>query len=167
MARPDLTRNLDGVGVSELDDDVEVTLTASRALVGVVARTLADVLEVVTLPQFRMLVVLCDEGPLRSGVLSERLGIHQSTLTRLADRLVGQGWVRRETNAESRREVMVDLTDAGRELVTKVLEARRADLAKILGRAPAKDRAVIRAGFEAFARAAGEPDPGHLLTLGL
>ena len=151
----------------DLDSDVEVTLTASRALVGVVARTLADVLEVVTLPQFRMLVVLCAEGPLRSGVLSDRLGIHQSTLTRLADRLVAQGWVRREPNAESRREVMVDLTDAGRELVTKVLEARRTDLARILGKATPEDRAVIRAGFEAFALAAGEPDPSHLLTLGL
>ena len=152
---------------TDLDSDVEVTLTASRALVGVVARTLADVLEVVTLPQFRMLVVLCAEGPLRSGVLSERLGIHQSTLTRLADRLVAQGWVRREPNVESRREVLVDLTDAGRELVSKVLDARRADLARILSSASPQDRAVIRAGFEAFARAAGEPDPGHLLTLGL
>jgi DNA-binding MarR family transcriptional regulator len=155
------------VSGTDLDSDVEVTLTASRALVGVVARTLADVLEVVTLPQFRMLVVLCAEGPLRSGVLSDRLGIHQSTLTRLADRLVAQGWVRRELNAESRREVLVDLSDAGRELVTKVLEARRTDLATILRQVSPEDRAVIRAGFEAFARAAGEPDPGHLLTLGL
>src|SRR5215212_1727284 len=150
---------------AELESDVEVTLAASRALAGVVARTLADVLEVVTLPQFRMLVVLCAEGPLRSGVLSDRLGIHQSTLTRLADRLVAQGWVRREPNAESRREVLVDLTGAGRELVTKVLDARRADLAAILGQATPRERGVIRAGFEAFARAAGEPDPGHLLTI--
>jgi DNA-binding MarR family transcriptional regulator len=155
------------MGSADLDGDVEVTLTASRALLGVVARTLADVLEVVTLPQFRMLVVLCAEGPLRSGVLSERLGIHQSTLTRLADRLVAQGWVRREPNAESRREVMVDLTHAGRELVTKVMEARSADVEQILRQASPADRAAIRAGFEAFARAAGEPDPGHLLTLGL
>jgi DNA-binding MarR family transcriptional regulator len=155
------------VSGTDLDTDVEVTLTASRALAGVVARSLADVLDVVTLPQFRMLVVLCAEGPLRSGVLSERLGIHQSTLTRLADRLVAQGWVRREPNAESRREVLVDLTDAGRELVTKVLHARRADLARILSSASPQDRAAIRAGFEAFAHAAGEPDPGHLLTLGL
>ena len=152
---------------TDLDSDVEVTLTASRALAGVIARTLADVLEVVTLPQFRMLVVLCAEGQLRSGLLSDRLGIHQSTLTRLADRLVAQGWVRREPNAESRREVLVDLTDAGRELVTKVLTARRADLARILSSASPQDRAAIRAGFEVFARAAGEPDPGHLLTLGL
>jgi DNA-binding MarR family transcriptional regulator len=151
----------------ELDGDVEVTLAASRALVGVVARSLGDVLEVVTLPQFRLLVVLHAEGPLRSGVLSDRLGIHQSTLTRLVDRLVAHGWVRREPNSESRREVLVDLTDPGRELVTKVLEARRADLAAILTQATPRDRAVIRAGFEAFARATGEPDPAHLLTLGL
>jgi DNA-binding MarR family transcriptional regulator len=150
-----------------LKEDVDVTLTASRALLGVVARSLAEVLDEITLPQFRVLVVLCAEGPLRSGVLSERLGIHQSTLTRLADRLVAQGWVRREPNAESRREVMIDLTDAGRELVTKVLEARRADLAAILSQVTPQERAVIRAGFEAFARAAGEPDPGHLLTIGL
>src|SRR5919202_2766246 len=150
-----------------IDDDVHATLVASRALTGVLARSLADVLEVVTLPQFRALVVLCAEGPLRSGVLAERLGIHQSTFTRLADRLVAQGWVRREPNAESRREVLVDLTDAGRELVTKVLDARRADLARILRAASPQDRVAIRAGFEAFARTAGEPDPQHLLTLGL
>jgi hypothetical protein len=48
-----------------------------------------------------------------------------------------------------------------------VLEARRADVAAILSQATPKDRAAIRAGFEAFARAAGEPDPEHLLTIGL
>ncbi len=44
------TRRLGAMSDEELDSDVEVTLTASRALVGVVARTLVDVLEVVTLP---------------------------------------------------------------------------------------------------------------------
>jgi DNA-binding MarR family transcriptional regulator len=151
----------------QLDDDVNATLAASRAMVGVVARSLVDVLEVVTLPQFRVLVLLCADGPLRSGVLAERLGIHQSTFTRLADRLVAQGWVRRELNAESRREVLVDLTDSGRELVTKVMEARSADVERILRQASPADRQAIRAGFEAFARVAGEPDSLHLLTLGL
>jgi DNA-binding MarR family transcriptional regulator len=151
----------------QLDDDIEATLAASRAMVGVLARSLADALDVVTLPQFRVLVVLCAEGPLRSGVLAERLGIHQSTFTRLADRLVGQGWVRREANAESRREVLVDLTPSGRDLVTKVMEQRSADVERVLRQASEADREAIRAGFEAFARVAGEPDAGHMLTLGL
>lgn len=151
----------------DLNEDVEETLTASRALVGIVARSLAEVLEDVTLPQYRVLVVLCTEGPLRSGVLAERLGVHQSTLTRTADRLVAQGLVRRDPSQESRREIMVDLTDSGRDLVVRVLRQRSRDLREILERVPVKDRKKIREGFRVFAAAAGEPEAEHLLTLGV
>ena len=151
----------------DLRDDADAVLTASRALAGVVARSLADVLEQITLVQFRVLVVLGSQGPLRSGALAERLGIHQSTFTRTADRLVAQGWVRRETSPESRREVVVDLTDEGRGLVEEVTRRRAADVERILASASPRDRARIRAGFEAFARAAGEPQASELLTLGL
>jgi DNA-binding MarR family transcriptional regulator len=151
----------------DLDEDVEETLTASRALVGIIARSLAEVLEDVTLPQYRVLVVLCAEGPLRSGVLAERLGIHQSTLTRTADRLVGQGLIRRDPSQESRREILVDLTDAGHDLVARVLGQRIRDLREILDGVPVKDRKKIREGFRAFAAAAGEPEAEHLLTLGV
>lgn len=48
-------------------DAVVETLTASRALLGVIARSLATVMDTVTLPQFRVLVVLSDFGPLRMG----------------------------------------------------------------------------------------------------
>src|SRR3954452_19741046 len=136
---------------ASLKDDVDATLTASRALVGVVARSLAEVLEQITLPQFRVLVVLCAEGPLRSGVLAERLGIHQSTFTRTADRLVTQGRIRWEVNPESRREVLVDLTDAGRDLVLTAMKARRVEIERVLRRATPEQRAAIRTGFEAFA----------------
>jgi DNA-binding MarR family transcriptional regulator len=152
---------------AKLEDDVEATLSASRALVGVVARSLAEVLEQITLPQFRVLVVLCAEGPLRSGVLAERLSIHQSTFTRTADRLVAQGWIRREVSAESRREVIIDLTETGRDLVLGVMRARRSEIEKILRTAPEDERAAIRTGFEVFARVAGEPEASLLLTLGV
>src|SRR4051794_21824936 len=152
---------------TKLKDDVDATLAASRALVGVVARSLAEVLEQITLPQLRVLVVLHAEGPLRSGALAERLGVHQSTFTRTADRLVGQGWIRREVSAESRREVIVDLSDAGQELVLDVMKARRREIEKILRTATREQGKAIRGGFEAFARAAGEPEAQVLLTLGL
>lgn len=154
-------------GDEVLDREVEAVLSASRALVGVVARSLAEVLDQVTLVQFRVLVVLGSQGSLRSGVLAERLGIHQSTFTRTADRLVAQGWVHRETSPESRREVVVDLTEAGRALVEDVTRRRAADIERILASASPRERARIRAGFESFARAAGEPEPEELLTLGL
>jgi DNA-binding MarR family transcriptional regulator len=151
----------------DLDEDVEETLTASRALVGIIARSLADVLEDVTLPQYRVLVVLCASGPMRSGVLAERLGVHQSTLTRTADRLVAQGLIRRDPSQESRREIIVDLTDAGRALVVRTLRQRSEHLREVLERVPVQDRKTILAGFRAFAEAAGEPEAEHLLTLGV
>src|SRR4051812_43679194 len=135
---------------TRLKEDVDGTLVASRALVGVIARSLADVLEQITLPQFRVLVVLCAEGPLRSGALADRLGIHQSTFTRTADRLVAQGWIRREVSPESRREVLVDLTDAGKDLVVGVMRARRANIEAVLRAATPAQREAIRSGFEAF-----------------
>jgi DNA-binding MarR family transcriptional regulator len=152
---------------AQLKDDVDATLVASRALVGVVARSLAAALDCVTLPQFRVLVVLCAAGALRSGVLAERLGVHQSTFTRTADRLVGQGLIRREPNAASRREVLVELTEAGQELVLDVMKTRRADMERILASVSPQERETIRAGFEAFARAGGEPEASLLLTLGM
>lgn len=152
---------------TSLPADVDATLVASRALVGVVARSLAGVLEQVTLPQFRVLVVLGAEGSLRTGVLAERLGIHQSTFTRTADRLVAQGLIHREPNVESRREVLVDLTEAGRELVLDVTRTRRVEVERILSSVSEQGRQTIRAGFETFATAAGEPEASLLLMLGI
>jgi DNA-binding MarR family transcriptional regulator len=151
----------------ELDAAVDDTLTASRALVGVIARSLVDVLEQVTLPQYRVLVVLCAAGPLRSGELAERLGVHQSTMTRTGDRLVTQGLVRRDASPDSRREVIVSLTDRGKDMVVQVLSQRRNDIREILGSVSEKDRKAILVGFHRFAEAAREPENDHLLTLGL
>ena len=152
---------------AQLHDDVDATLSASRALVGVVARSLGEVLDQVTLPQFRVLVVLCAEGRLRSGVLAERLGIHQSTFTRTADRLVAQGLIRRDVSPESRREVIVDLTSAGKELVLSAMRSRRAEIERVLRAATPEQRRAIRVGFATFADVAGEPEAALLLTLGV
>jgi DNA-binding MarR family transcriptional regulator len=151
----------------ELDAAVDETLTASRALLGLIARSLAEVLEQVTLPQYRVLVVLCAAGPLRSGELAERVGVHQSTLTRTADRLVAQGLIQRDPSPDSRREIMVSLTDRGQAMVVQVMRQRSDDIREILGSVSEKDRKVILAGFREFARVAGEPENEHLLTLGM
>ncbi|WP_082537730.1 MarR family transcriptional regulator [Angustibacter sp. Root456] len=145
---------------------VQATLAASRALMGVMARSMASVLDQITLPQFRVLVLLSTSGALRTGALAERSGVHASTLTRTADRLVRGGWVRRLENPLSRREVLIELTDAGAALVREVTERRAAEAAEILSRLSPEGREQVLAGFEAFATAAAEPTPQDLLVLG-
>jgi DNA-binding MarR family transcriptional regulator len=152
--------------------DVAVTassvLMASRALLGVVAHSLTPVLDRVTVPQFRVLVVLSTAAePVRSGEVAAMLGIHPSTFTRTADRLVAGGWVVRAENAGNRRETLIHLTPEGRRLVDRVTADRRREISSILARVEPEDRHLILAGMGAFARAAGEPRVTELAEFGV
>lgn len=149
------------------EESVTAVLTASRAMLGVVARSFADTLETVTLPQFRVLVLLQSLGALRTGALAERLGVNLSTFSRSLDRMVAAGWVRREQNPGSRREVIIALTPEGERIVTDVTERRRKDFRNILSRLDAEQQSQVLAAFEVFNAAAGEPTVEELLPLGL
>ena len=137
----------------------DAVLVASRALVGVAARSLADVEETVTLVQYRALVLLASRDEMNVGSLADALDVHQSTATRLCDRLVSRGLVGRNLSDQSRREVVVAVTRAGQALIRAVTARRRAEIHKVMARVSAKQRAAITAAFTTFAEAAGEaPD---------
>jgi DNA-binding MarR family transcriptional regulator len=154
--------------MADLDATTAEVLTASRALLGVVARSVAPVLDQVTIPQFRVLVILStSDGPVRNGDLAAALGVHPSTFTRNADRLVGGGWVRRAENPENRRETLIELTDAGRTLVDQVTAHRRREIKSILARLEPAERDLVLQAMNAFAIAAGEPHVRDLVALGI
>jgi DNA-binding MarR family transcriptional regulator len=146
---------------------IVATLTSSRALLGIVSRSMAGALEDMTLQQYRVLVALDGTGPARMGALAESTGVHPSTFTRMADRLEAGGWIRRDASPDSRREVLVDLTDQGRALVDEVTRKRRRAIASVLRTLAPDDRDAVRRGMEIFATAAGEPEVRDLLTLGV
>lgn len=161
----------DGAHRPRVDDDTdaahtvttEAALRASRVLVAVTASSLA-ILGDITLPQYRALVVLAQRGPMRAGELAEALNLHPSTLTRLADRMVGRRLVERRVPEHSRREVEIHLLDDGRSLVAEVSRRRFDDLARIVASATPAQRSAMLQGFDAFADAAGEqPEHGWAL----
>jgi len=134
-------------------------LTASRALVGIAARSLADLETDVTLQQYRALVLLAQFGEQRMTELANALAIHPSTTSRLCDRLAVKGLIERGQAADNRREVVVGLTVAGRAVIESVTKARRREIANIASKVPAGKRADLLHAFETFATAAGElPD---------
>ncbi|MEI4273231.1 MarR family transcriptional regulator [Klenkia sp. LSe6-5] len=157
----DLGTDLDADLDADLDTVVDAALHASRALLGAVTRSLAGALEQVTLPQFRVLVLLAGRGPQRSGDLARAIGVHPSTFSRSADRLIAGGWAVRAGNPDSRREVLVELTPAGAGLVAEVTARRRAELREVLARLGPEEAAAVRDALRAYADAAGEvsPDP--------
>jgi DNA-binding MarR family transcriptional regulator len=136
---------------------VTAMLTASRVLVGISARSLADVDDTVTLAQFRTLVVVSAHGPTTLVRLAARLGVNASTAQRSVDRLVTGGLLHRRDNPEDRRELVIELTDEGIRLVAAVTAKRRAAIAEIVEAMPATRRRQLIAALEAFADAADEP----------
>jgi DNA-binding MarR family transcriptional regulator len=144
-----------------LQDDVtaltSAVLTASRLLVAVSARSLAAAEEQVTLPQFRMLVLLATHGETNLVTLADRLVVNPSTALRMVDRLADAGFVSRRVNPDSRRETLLRLTRAGRQMVGEVTGRRREEIAAIVTRMSPKDRVGLVRALRAFAEAGGEP----------
>jgi DNA-binding MarR family transcriptional regulator len=137
----------------------DAVVLASRALVGVAARSLAAIEDEITLTQYRALVVLSQHGPQSAGQLARRLEVRPSTMTGLADRLVAKGLVERATSEENRREVTITLSAQGRRIVREVIRRRRREITRILDRLDARERRAVHDALAQFAAAAEElPD---------
>lgn len=143
---------------SELLNDpvVNAVLSASRVLVAVAARSLANVAEEVTLTQYRTLVVLASRGPQGLANLANAVAVTPATATRMCDRLVRKGLVARRTERADRRQVRIALTASGRRLVDSVTARRREEIAGIVHDITDDERVVLVHALERFARAAGE-----------
>ena len=135
---------------------VDAVLSASRVLVAVAARSLADVAEEVTLTQYRTLVVLASRGPQNLAGLAEAVGVTPATATRMCDRLVRKDLIRRRTERDDRRQLRVALTVKGRSLVDAVTVRRRQEIARIMSEIPVEQQAILVQALGRLASAAGE-----------
>jgi DNA-binding MarR family transcriptional regulator len=135
---------------------LDAVLTASRVLVAMAARSLADTGEEVTLTQYRSLVVLASRGPQGVASLAEALAVTAPTASRLVERLVRKGLVRRRADRQDRRQVRIGLTEAGRDLVRLVTERRREEIAVLLASIPPDVLEPMATGLRHLAAAAGE-----------
>ncbi|MGW4484898.1 MarR family winged helix-turn-helix transcriptional regulator [Amycolatopsis sp. NPDC004368] len=149
-------------GLSDVDALTDAVLTASRVLVAVSVRSVAAAGDRLTLPQFRLLVVLHTRGPLKHATLAEQLGVTPPTASRMVDRLVAAGLVHRGHSPVSRREIVLSLTDDGTRTVRQVTARRRREIAKIVAKMPEQRRRALVEALTAFAEAGGEPPVGGL-----
>jgi DNA-binding MarR family transcriptional regulator len=140
-----------------LDLITDALLTASRLLVAISARSIAHVDETITIPQFRTLVILSNQGPMNLATLAGQLRVQPSATGRMVDRLVGAGLIDRQTNPTSRRELLAALTKRGREVVRQVTAHRRAEIARIVEAMPPPERRGLVRALAAFTAAGGEP----------
>ena len=150
---------------SASEDDVAALELMTRAVVGLTMQSVEVLGGEVSLPQFRLLLVLSGLGRVPSSRLAAEMGIGASSVTRLADKLESSGLLTRGADPRSRSVVTVEATPAGVELVARVVARRQELLAGVLGRMAPGERAeagrVARrfAGLAADAVAAGTASP--------
>ncbi len=136
---------------------VEAALLASRAFVGIVARSVAEADAQLTPQQLRALMIIATQGPMNLSDLSAVMGVHPSNATRAADRLVSRGLLQREESSSDRRRTVLLVAPAGRVLVNAIVERRRSALAEVLARMSEREQKAFGRALAAFAAAAGEP----------
>ncbi|HVV21573.1 MAG TPA: MarR family transcriptional regulator [Pseudonocardiaceae bacterium] len=134
----------------DADMVTEAVMAATRLLMGLSSRSIASVDESITLPQFRLLSTLSAQGPLKLSSLADYLDVNPSTATRMIDRLIGSNLVSRQVNPNSRREIMVELTRNGANVVSKINEHRRTEIAGIVSSMPRSTRADLVKALDAF-----------------
>jgi DNA-binding MarR family transcriptional regulator len=101
-----------------------------------------------TMPQLRVLYLLGRHPSLPVGSVAEAMRISQPSATETIDRLVRAGFVSRTTCTSDRRVVRTALTEAGRMLIDRPWEARRAMLAEALRGATRAQREAMALGLE-------------------
>jgi DNA-binding MarR family transcriptional regulator len=153
--------NAEATGIPEAV--VDALLRASRALTDITARSLSSVNEEVTLAQFRTLHALSTHGSQTVTALAERLDVHASTMTRMCSRLVTRGLVDRTPSAVDRREVVIQLSGTGSEVVTDVMQNRRGEFDVIVQRLSVDEQHAVIDALDAFSNAAGS-DPGPTIA---
>lgn len=145
-------------------DELSTFEMATRDLVGVALRSVED-LEV-SLPQFRLLLVLQGLGRAASSQCAEALGVAGSSVTRLADRLDASGHLVRGVDPTNRSVVTLELTDSGRGVVRQVTARRRRQLRQALDRLDPAARAACAAVLDdlhgLLVDAGAETPPGRL-----
>ncbi len=122
----------------------------------------------ITMPQAKLLYLLGASGDLHMSDIVARLGVSLSTVSGLVDRIVDHGLATRREDRADRRQVVVGLTDAGREFIDRFRELNARQMRELLAVLGDTDLASVRDALAALDRAAlrltpsDRPAPGRV-----
>jgi DNA-binding MarR family transcriptional regulator len=146
----------DGRSGAGAGSEVAALELMTRALVGITLQSLQTLGDEVSLPQFRLLLVAAGLGRAPSSAVAAKAMMTASSVTRLADKLEAAGLLERGTDPRSRSIVTVEVTRAGLDLVSRVVERRHELLADILAGMTPEDREAAARIARQFTDLAGD-----------
>jgi len=121
--------------MSAPDDSLHLTATDLRMAAFRLARRLrcARAVDAMSDAQLAVLATLRMHGRRTISALAERERVTAPSMTNMINGLEEQGFVLRTPDAEDRRRVQVDITEAGTEIVEQTIRRRDELLAEMLG----------------------------------
>ncbi|WP_457965987.1 MarR family transcriptional regulator [Arthrobacter sp. D1-29] len=99
--------------------------------------------EVITPGQYTVLALLNGNGPSTLRALAESEHVQAPSMTRIVNALADQGFVSRSAHPDDGRQVRVDITDAGKEVLAEARNERTAWLAQRLAGLSEEDRVIL------------------------
>lgn len=106
-----------------------------------------------TLPQCGAIETLARMGMQPMNELSRQMGVTISTMTRIVDILVRDGFLVRQENPGDRRKVCIDLTESGRVMAGKLNKCATDYSAAIFNRIPEEKREAVFESLELVIKA--------------
>ena len=110
----------------------------------------------VTLSQLSALATVCKYGPLSAGEIAAIERVQPPSMTKILASLESSGWVERSSQPEDRRQSIIAITPAGRELLADETRARDQWLAKRLVEFSAEDLRKLGEAVEVLDRLGSE-----------
>lgn len=86
-----------------------------------------------TRPQCYLLSLISNEEPCKITSLAQKLGVRPSTISTMINRLVDEGFVSREYGHNDRRNVLVSITERGKEVLERDVENYGQVLQRFIG----------------------------------
>lgn len=141
-----------------------VDISLARAVLGVMPRlgriawSAAQECGMTSPERGRLLWVVGDKS-VRTGLVAQQLKLSAGAVTELVEGLVREGLVRRETDPEDRRAVVLALTAEGLRIRERYELAASSAIARVLGRLTPLQRRRVRASFADLNAAFNASDP--------
>ncbi|OFV82847.1 MAG: hypothetical protein A2W26_12685 [Acidobacteria bacterium RBG_16_64_8] len=132
---------------------IESCTEALRRLAGLARPHGSDWLDLdLGMGQFKAMLVLTDRGRQTVGGLGRALGIADPSASLLVEKLVARGLAVRQIDPEDRRRILVEPTEAGRSLMSRLRQTREDQIVAWLEALDEDELRALLVGLEALLR---------------
>jgi MarR family transcriptional regulator, organic hydroperoxide resistance regulator len=110
----------------------------------------------VPMAQFKSLFIIINKGGTNFRMLAQDLGVTSGNVTGIIDRLVEQGMVTRKQNPADRREIRLEATEKGKDLMTNLMEVHTEQMTHVLTHMNLEELNSLSQGLAGLIRAVEE-----------